>query len=303
MRGVAAGDDERRDLETQEVFGLRPGRGVAIEHRPSHPDDELLIAIGVLLHERFGEGRIARDHGRPRTAPGIDVERLAVLLHERDDGFETFTPDERQMLGKAFMAAHPILRAADRPIEDHAQGRVRMHHREGQDRRAAHARAHDVGALDPQMLQQALSLGDVVGPGHALEPTARTTCLAPIEHDAGIPLRQMIEQLDRRIDPLRAPLLYGRIEAAGRIHEYRRPRTHDLIIGRDAVDDRARHPDYDTTPYAASPARAYATSFPFPVTPIPAIVSPSTATLIPPGSPVYGSGKSAISIRRSRRCL
>src|SRR5579875_967575 len=70
MRGVAAGDDERRDLETQEVFGLRPGRGVAIEHRPSHPDDELLIAIGVLLHERFGEGRIARDHGRPRTAPG-----------------------------------------------------------------------------------------------------------------------------------------------------------------------------------------------------------------------------------------
>jgi hypothetical protein len=62
-----------------------------------------------------------------------------------------------------------------------------------------------------------------------------------VEHDAGVCRRQVVEQLDLGVDALGRPFLDRRVEAAGRVHQERRPAADDLVAGRDAVDDRGRH--------------------------------------------------------------
>src|SRR3989454_8534631 len=144
------------------------------------------------------------------------------------------------MVGKTLVALDAVLGAAYRPIEDHAQRGLRVGHAESGDRAAAHAGAHDVRAPDVQMLQQPLALRHVVRPGDALDAAARLATLAPVEDDAAVLFRQVLEELDPGVDALRAPLLHRRIEATWRIHQQRRPRADHLVARLDAADDDLR---------------------------------------------------------------
>src|SRR5205823_12273071 len=51
----------------------------------------------------------------------------------------------------------------------------------------------------------------------------------------------MFEELRLGVNALRGPLLQGRIETRGRIHEERRAGAHDFITSPDAVNDCERH--------------------------------------------------------------
>src|SRR2546425_11026201 len=144
------------------------------------------------------------------------------------------------MVGKTLVALDAVSGAAHRPIEDHAQRGLRVGHAESGDRAAAHAGTHDVRALDAQMIQQPLALRNVVRPGDALDAAAGLAALAPVEDDAAVFFRQVLEELDPGVDALRAPLLYRRIEAARRVHQQRRPGADQLVARLDAVDDDLR---------------------------------------------------------------
>src|SRR5216684_436816 len=111
------------------------------------------------------------------------------------------------MIRKALVALDAVLRSADRPIKDQAQRGLGMGHAERGDRAAAHAGAHDVRALDLQVLEQSLALRHVVRPGNAFDAAARLAALAPVEDDAAVFLRQVVEQLDAGVYALSAPLL------------------------------------------------------------------------------------------------
>src|SRR6184192_893789 len=106
--------------------------------------------------------------------------------------------------------------------------------------RAAHAGAHEMRAPDVQMVQQSLALRHVVRPGDALDAAAGLAALAPVEDDAAVLFRQVLEELDPGVDALRAPLLHRRIEAAWRVHQQRRPGADQLVARLDAVDDDLR---------------------------------------------------------------
>src|SRR5437763_14406504 len=106
------------------------------------------------------------------------------------------------------------------------------------DRAAAHAGAHEVRAPDVQMLQQSLALRHVVCPGDALDAAAGLAALAPVEDDAAVLFRQVLEELDPGVDALRAPLLYRRIEAAWRIH-----RSEERRVGKEGRSRRCARPE------------------------------------------------------------
>ncbi len=149
---------------------------------------------------------------------GIGAEGLALGGDAGDDRLQPMLLHEGQMLGKALVAGDAVSGAADGPDHDQARYRLRIGNGKGQHRAAAHAPAHDVRAGDAEMVQQALALRGIVGPGHALDPAAGPAALPPVEGDAGIGPRQMVEQPDLGVDALGAPLLRSRIEAAGRVH-------------------------------------------------------------------------------------
>src|SRR5712691_11639558 len=91
------------------------------------------------------------------------------------------------------------------------------------------------------MIEQSLALRDVVRPGHALDAAARLAAFAPVEHDAGVFFRQVVEQFYLGVDALRRPLVQSGIEAGGRVHQERRPRAPHVVACRDAVDDCGCH--------------------------------------------------------------
>src|SRR5262249_7758394 len=111
----------------------------------------------------------------------------------------------------------------------------------GHHRAAPHAAAHDMRAFDPEVIEQAFALRDVMRPGDALDAAAGLAAFAPVEQDAGVALRQMIEQLDPGIDALRAPRVYRRVETARRVHQERRAGARHLVARGDTVDDRGGH--------------------------------------------------------------
>jgi hypothetical protein len=149
MRRIPSRDDERRDLELEQILGLRARRCVAIEKRAASVLHDPFVLRQVLLHVRRGERWVASDDGCPWPAARLGVKRLAFLLYERDDALQPLLFDECEVLRKARMTVDAIFRATDRPVKNHAERRLRMRDCEGNDRRAAHARAHDVSALDP----------------------------------------------------------------------------------------------------------------------------------------------------------
>src|SRR5262249_37428489 len=73
------------------------------------------------------------------------------------------------------------------------------------------------------------------------DAAARFAGFATIEGDAGELAREMIEQLDPRVDPLRAPLLARRVEAAGREHQQWRSGPQHVGAGGDPVGHSRRH--------------------------------------------------------------
>ena len=188
-----------------------------------------------------GECRIVAQQRGPRPAARIGVEGLAFLAHVRNDAIHAVLLDERQVLREARMRLDAVLRAADRPPEQHAQRRRGIRDAERHDARAAHAAAHEMRALDAEMLEQRFAVPRVMRPGDELDAAAGGAAFAPVEHDAAIALRQMIEQLHARIHALRAPLVDRRVEAAGRVHQQWRPVAQHLVVRTQPVDQRFSH--------------------------------------------------------------
>src|SRR5580704_7301178 len=158
------------------------------------------------------------------------------------------------MIGKTLVARYAVFGAADRPVQHHARHHVGMRDRKRRDRRTTHAAAHEMRALDAEMVEQSLTLGDEMPPGDALDPAAGLAAFAAVEQDAGKTLRQMIEQFYPGVAAERRPRFDHSVEAAGRVHQDRRPGADHLVTRRDAIDDRARHDQ----PLIWRPARASA---------------------------------------------
>src|SRR5688572_16846403 len=91
------------------------------------------------------------------------------------------------------------------------------------------------------MLEQPLALPDVVRPGDALDTAARLARFAPVEEDAAVRPREMVEHPCLGVDAERRPLVDRRVEPAGREQQQRLPRAHYFITCVDAVDDRRCH--------------------------------------------------------------
>jgi len=159
---------------------------------------------------------ITEAQGPPR---GSALNALAFLHHQRDHAREAALLDVGEMVGEALVRADTVFRAAHRPVENHANHSLWMGDAEGDHRAAAHATAHEMRALEIQVIEQAPPLCDVVRPGDALDAAARLPGLAPVENDAAVFFRQVIEELDPRVHTLRFPLVQGRIEARRRVHQ------------------------------------------------------------------------------------
>ena len=241
MRLVAPGHDERRDVELHEGLRLGTRGGIAIEERAAHALDQVAVSAQVVSCVIRGERGVGAYRRCPRSAARIGVERLAFLAHMSDHAVEAGAARESEMLREALVRLHAVLRAADRPPQEHAHRRLRMRHRECHHARAAHAAAHHVRALDAQVLEQELSVPRVMRPGDELDASRRLAALAPVEHDAAEFLRQVLEQLDARVDALRGPFLDRRVEAARRVHQDRRPVAQHLIARAQSVDQRFSH--------------------------------------------------------------
>ncbi len=148
--------------------------------------------------------------------------------------------DVRKMVGEALKGADAILGPSDGPVKGHALHHLRMSDAESDDRTAAHAAAQEMGALEAQVIQQSPPLSDVVRPGDTLDAAARLAAFAPVEDNAGVFLGQVLEQLDPRVHTLRLPLVQGRIEPGGRVHQERRPVADHLVARLNAVDKSGR---------------------------------------------------------------
>ena len=172
MRRIAAGNHERSNLQPQQILGFCTGRGVAIEQRARHPRDQQPVTFRIELSIRRGESGVVADHRGPRTAARIFGKALAALASERGDFDHAVLLDIGQMLREALVRIDPIFRTADRPVQQHARCRLRMRHGKRDDRRATHASAHQMRLRDPQVVEEAFALRDVVGPRDAFDTSA-----------------------------------------------------------------------------------------------------------------------------------
>src|SRR5260370_34147563 len=117
------------------------------------------------------------------------------------------------MLGEALMARYAVLGAADGPVQDHTRHRFGMGDGARNNRRAAHAAAHEMRARNLQMLEQPFALRDVMPPSDRLDPPPRFAAFSPVEQDAGAMRRQIIEHLYLLIDAGGRPGLRHRTDA------------------------------------------------------------------------------------------
>src|SRR6266850_7556074 len=116
-----AGNDERGDIEFEQIFRLRTRRAIPIEKRTAHFGNNDAVLRWVLPRKGLREGGIVLENCRPRSASGIGAKRFAFLLHESDNLFQAVLLNERQMLREALTAGDAILRPANRPKQNHAQ--------------------------------------------------------------------------------------------------------------------------------------------------------------------------------------
>src|SRR5581483_11607136 len=183
----------------------------------------------------LGEGRVGADHRRPGPDPGVLRERLLALASQRDHAAEPALADEREVLREARVLGDAVAGPARRRVEDEALDALGTSDRERDGARAPDAAAHDVGALDPEVVEQAARLRRVVGPPDLLDPAPRPARLAPVERDAREALGEALDEAESLVDAERAPILDRRVEAAGREQQERRPRARHLVAGRDPV--------------------------------------------------------------------
>src|SRR5438552_1187264 len=101
-----------------------------------------------------------------------------------------------QMFREALTGIDAILRAADGPKKDHARDNFRMSNSQRQHWTTSHTAAHKVRVFDIQMVQQSFALCGVMPPCHSFDAPAGLSALAPVKDDAGIFLRQVLENLD-----------------------------------------------------------------------------------------------------------
>ncbi len=133
-----------------------------------------------------GEVRVAAQHAVPRPHPGVGGEARRRPRDQVDHPGQPVLAHEREVLGEARVLLEPVLHPAGRGVQHHAEHPVRVRHRDAGARRAADAAAHQVGALDAEVVEQADGLGDVVRPGDPLHPPTGPAGLAPVEGDAGV---------------------------------------------------------------------------------------------------------------------
>src|SRR5688500_209533 len=95
--------------------------------------------------------------------------------------------------------------------------------------------------LDAEMLQQPFALFRIVRPADRLDAAAGAAGFAPVERDAGVVPRQVVEELELLVDAEGRPLLDSRIEAAARVKQNWRAGAQHLVARLDAIDARRRH--------------------------------------------------------------
>jgi hypothetical protein len=241
MRVIAAWNDQCRSVQLEHFLWLGPGDRVAIEERPSHTRDENGVSTRILPHVRFGEGLVVSQDSRPRSYARVLAEVLAAAPGKHYDLLKAFLLDVRKVLGETGMTCDPILRAACRPVHDHAQDDVRMGDPECRDRGAALATTHEVGSLDAQVIEQSLALCHVVSPGDALNAPPGLAGLPPIEHYARVVLGEVFDRPDATVNAQSHPIVHCRVEPARREHQQRGPGPYHLVLCRDSVNIDDRH--------------------------------------------------------------
>jgi hypothetical protein len=96
--------------------------------------------------------------------PGVLREALVVAVGQCDDLLETVLVEERQVPCEASVLGDAVPGSPGRGVQHHAGGGLGVGHGEHGRDGAADAAAHQVRLLDAEVLEQALSLGGVVGP-------------------------------------------------------------------------------------------------------------------------------------------
>ena len=205
VRGVAAGDDQRGNIEAHEILGFGAGRGVAVEQGAAHAGDDELVGVDVLLGVGSAKARsclMTEAQGPPRGSP---PNGLPSLVTSATTASRPFCCTKARCSAKRWWLLRRYLAPPTGQYSSRLSVVCGMQRRRTPSRRSsAHAAAHDVRALDAEMIEQAFALRDVMRPGHALDAAARLAAFAAVEHDAGVFLRQVIEQLDLGVDALRA---------------------------------------------------------------------------------------------------
>ena len=137
-----------------------------------------------------------------------------MAVDEVDDGLQSVRFDEFDMCCETLMAADTVFCSADGPVMNHRQGAFRMRRAECCDGAAPHAAAHDMGFVDVERIEQSCALADKMVPGNLFHPAAGLAVLTPVEQDASVSGRKVVEQLDPFIHPEVGPLFNARIESA-----------------------------------------------------------------------------------------
>src|SRR5258708_19521637 len=79
VRVIAAWDDERRQVEAQELLRLGARRGVAVEERTRRDGQQQPVRVRIQFRVGVSERALATQHRHPRSAAGIGAERLVAL--------------------------------------------------------------------------------------------------------------------------------------------------------------------------------------------------------------------------------
>src|SRR5258708_33772115 len=205
MRRVTTGEDEWWSRQREQVLRFGARRGVPIDERVTHIDDEMRVQIEILAPVRARKLGIAAQERAPRSAAGILAERLARGLGQRGPRLQAVRPRIRDMLGEPRVTGDAIGRAADGPPQEQTQRRLWMRDRERDRGRASHAPAQDVCARDAEVIEESERLTNVMRPRDALDAAAGLPGLTAVGDEAPTPLRHMFENPAARARGERRP--------------------------------------------------------------------------------------------------
>src|SRR5206468_6377065 len=101
MGDITAGNDERGDIELEQIFRFSSRSSIPIEQRTADAGHDGAILLHVLPRIGLCEGRVIADDRGPWSTSRIGAERLAFRPHKRDNLFQALPLDERQMRREA----------------------------------------------------------------------------------------------------------------------------------------------------------------------------------------------------------